>query len=291
MGREPCSGFETTVADRIEAVMPEVGITPGARECHDALPDRHRVDWIYQDARPRPFALEVTSIVAAVDRRGDSAIMALGRRLTALAEEEELGAWIIALQNDRSVRAMEPDVVKILRDAQPIRERLLADDGSIRPGYYTGEDLLRRPRDVWSAYIAEHGRLRELGIVDLKPIQSEKRNVVYVLPTRGGTVGSFTAELLERLQEKREVLGLEANLERHLGVLVERWDRSNEPEDTPVPEIPAEIDVLWIVHAWRQAFDTYPVWVARRGESAWSVYTASSSGSTSTSRSTSPSGP
>lgn len=67
-------------------------------------------------------------------------------------------------------------------------------------------------------------------------------------------------------------LGLERDLDRHLGVLVERWDRSNEPLDTPVPEIPAEIDVLWIVHAWRQGFDTYPVWVARRGDTAWRLY-------------------
>ena len=37
---------------------------------------------------------------------------------------------------------------------------------------------------------------------------------------------------------------------------------------TPVPEIRAEIDVLRTVHAWRQGFDAYPVWVARRGEPA-----------------------
>jgi hypothetical protein len=276
VARDPCSGFETWVADRLEAVMPAEGITPGARECHDAQPGRHRVDWIYPDASPRPFALEVTSIVAAIDRAGGKAIMALGERLTALAEEEELGAWIVALHTDRDVRAMEPEVAKILRDAQVNRERLLREGGFIRPGWYTSDDLMRLPRREWSAYTAEHERVKELGIVDLTPIHSERENVVYVLPSRADTVGSFTPELLGALEAKREVLALVPNVERHLSVLVERWDRSNEPEETPVPEIPAEIDVLWIAHAWRQGFEGYPVWVARRGESSWRVYTSKS---------------
>lgn len=90
--------------------------------------------------------------------------------------------------------------------------------------------------------------MKALGIEDLTPINSESENAVYVLPSRGGIVGSFTPDLLEALEAKREVLGPE-ELERHLAVFVERWNRSNEPADTPVPEIPDEIDVLWIVHA------------------------------------------
>lgn len=272
MGRDPCSGFEELVADRLEAVMPAEGIMPGARECHDAQPNRHRVDWIYPDARPGPFALEVTSIVAAVDRGGGKAIMALGERLTALAEEEKLGAWIVALRTDRPVGPMEPEIAKILRDAQANRERLLREGGFIRPGWYSSDDLLRLPRREWSVYTAEHERVKALGIVDLTPILSEREDVVYVIPSRTDLVLSFTPELDRALERKREVLRLERDYERHLGVLVERWDRSNDPEATPVPEIPPEIDFLWIVHAWRQAFDEYSVWVARRGETAWRVY-------------------
>lgn len=274
MGREPCSGFETMVADRLELVMPAEGITPGPRECHDAQPGRHRVDWIYSEARPRPFALEVTSIVAAVDRAGTSEILDLGERLTAYAEEEELGAWIVALRTDGDVRLIEPEVREILRDAQQVRERLLATGGFIRPGWYTSEDLMRLPRREWSTYTAEHERVKALGIEDLTPIRSERENVVHVLPSRGDLVVSFTPELAGALEAKREVLGLVGDHEHHLGVLLERWDRSNEPEDTPVPEIPEEIDVLWIVHAWRQGFAEYPVWAARRGNTAWRLYAA-----------------
>jgi hypothetical protein len=198
--------------------------------------------------------------------------MALGERLTELAEREKLGAWIVALRTDRHVRAMEPEIAKILRDAQQIRGRLAATDGFIRPGFYTSDELMRLPRREWSSYVAEHHRVKELGIVELKPISSERENVIRVVPSRTDTIPGFSPELLEVLEAKREVLGQETDLERHLGVLVERWDRSNEPEDTPVPEIPPEIDSLWIVHSWRQGLDQYPVWVARHGDAAWRVY-------------------
>ena len=36
---------------------------------------------------------------------------------------------------------MEPEIAKIIRDAQVNRERLLLEDGFIRPGWYTFRDL------------------------------------------------------------------------------------------------------------------------------------------------------
>lgn len=170
MARRHCSGFEPFVADRIEVVMPMDEITSGRRECHDAQPGRRRVDWIYPDARPRQIALEVTSIVAPVDKRGERAADALGLRLSEVAEAEELGAWLVIVRSDRDLRRAAADIAKILRDAQPIRERLLATEGYIRPGSYTSDDLFRLRRGAWDAYIAEHGRLKSLGIEELKPI-------------------------------------------------------------------------------------------------------------------------
>jgi hypothetical protein len=41
------------------------GIEPGERECHDAQSREHfRVDFIYPNAKPRPVALEISSIPA-----------------------------------------------------------------------------------------------------------------------------------------------------------------------------------------------------------------------------------
>lgn len=270
--RKPCSGFEPEVADRIEAVMPAEGITPGDRECHDAQKDRLRVDFVYPDARPCSLALEVTAIVAPEDLAGTPASVALSERLSKTAEAEGLGSWMVTARLDRDFRRLEPEIAKVLRDAQPVRQRLLEADGYIRPGWYTSDDLVRLPRDRWDAYIAEHDRLKELGLEEVKPIESKREQAVYVLPFRSGLIGSFDDELRDRVGAKAGVLGEVGDLERHLGVLVHRWDVSNEPSSAAVPPMPSTIDVLWVVHRWEQGFDFRPVWVARRGDTAWRVY-------------------
>ena len=272
MGREPCSDLEPIVADRLEAIMPAEGITPGARECHDAQPGQHRVDWVYPDAGPMPIALEVTSLVAAVDKKGTAAAATLSRSLSIRAEAEELGGWIVAVNAERDLRSLEREIAKILQDATKSRERLLETEGFIRPGIYTDADLMRLPRSEWGSFIAEHERVRELGIVELKPTRGIRDHFVWVLPTQGGPVGPFSDELHGALEAKRETLGLEQDLERHLGVWVDRWDVSNEPAHTPAPELPPEIDVLWVVHRWRESFDEAPVWVVRRRERSWRVH-------------------
>jgi hypothetical protein len=54
--------------------------------------------------------------------------------------------------------------------------------------------------------------------------------------------------------------------------LVDRWDVLNESGATPLPQIPEEIDFLWVVHRWEQGYDWLPTWVARRGETTWRVH-------------------
>ena len=121
MGREPCSGFETSVADRLEAVMPVEGITPGARECHDAQPGRRRIDWVYPDARPRPFALEVTSIVAAVDKMATKPAERLGKELSELAERRSLARGACFVDTERDFRTLTTEIATILRAWRPKR--------------------------------------------------------------------------------------------------------------------------------------------------------------------------
>ena len=48
---------------------------------------------------------------------------------------------------------------------------------------------MRLPRREWGAFTAEHERAKELGVVDLTPIHSEREHVVYVLP-RGRHAGA-----------------------------------------------------------------------------------------------------
>jgi hypothetical protein len=248
--RGPCSGNEPEVADRIEPVMPLEGIKPGARVCHDGQEGYLRVDYVYPDAQPRPLALEVTAIVAPEDESGSRAAIALGGRLTETAEAEGLGAWLVAVQMDRDMRRLGPEILKVIRDAQPIRERLLGSGGSIRPGVYSSDDLLRLPRDRWSSFIAEHERLKELGLDDVTPVHADRENFIGVLPMRSGIVRGFDDELQERVNAKASVLGQAPYLQRHLAVLIYRWDVSGNPESMPVPQLPPTIDVLWVVHRW-----------------------------------------
>jgi hypothetical protein len=253
--------------------MPAEGITPGTRVCHDAQAGHLRVDFVYPDARPRPLALEVTAIVAAEDESGSRAAIALGERLTATAEDEGLGAWLVAVQMNLGIRRLGPEIMKVIRDAQPIREQLIGNGGSIRPGYYTSDELMRLPRDQWGAFIAEHERLKELGLNDVTPVHMDRENFIGLLPMRTGIVRGFDEELQERVNAKAGVLGQVPDFQRHLAVLVHRWDVSGDPESMPVPELPPTIDVLWVVHRWSHESDRPEVWVTRRWRASWNVHT------------------
>jgi hypothetical protein len=269
----PCSGFEPEVADRVEAVMPAEGITPGIRVCHDAQSQSHlRVDFVYPNPRPRPLALEVTAIVASEDESGAREAERLSERLTRVAEAEGLGSWVVALQIDRVFRRLEPEILKVIRDAQPTRERLLATGGSIRPGYYTSDELVRLTRKQQASFIVEHMRLKQLGLDSVTPMGANRENYVGVIPGRGAAIRGFDAELQERINAKAGVLGRAPDLERHLAVLVQRWDVSGDPDSMPVPELPSSIDILWVVHRWNLEREQREIWVTRRWPSAWNVY-------------------
>jgi hypothetical protein len=215
--------------------------------------------------------LEVTAIVASKDESGARASDELSKRLTRVAEAESLGTWMVAVEIDRDFRLLEPEILKIIRDAQPIRERLLATRGSIHPGDYAN-DLARLPRALWASLIAEHARLRELGLNDVAPVRTNRENFVGVLPVRGAVIRRFEGELQERVNAKADVLGEVVDLERHLAVLVHRWDVSGDADSTPVPQLPPTIDVLWVVHRWQHDREHPEIWITRRSRPRWSVH-------------------
>jgi hypothetical protein len=78
---------------------------------------------------------------------------------------------------------------------------------SIRPGQYTSDDLLRLHHDQWSSVIAEHERLKELGLDDVHPLRMEKReHFVGVVPMRGAMIRHCDEDLQERVNAKAGVL-------------------------------------------------------------------------------------
>jgi hypothetical protein len=214
----------------------------------------------------------VTAIVSPEDESGSDAAIALSERLTQTADAEELGAWMVAVQMHGDMRRLEPEILKVIRDAQPIREQLLANGGSIRPGQYSSDDLMRLRRDQWGQFISEHESLKGLGLDDVTPVQADRPNFVGVLPIRSAVIRGFDDELRERVNAKAGVLGQALDLQRHLAVLVYRWDVSGDAESMHVPELPPTIDVLWVVHRWHHERDESEVWVTRRWQSAWHAY-------------------
>lgn len=256
--------------------MPAEGIEPGRRECHDSQRGRLKVDFVYPEARPRPLALEVTGLTAGEDIAGARVADRLTLRLTEIAEREKLGAWLVTVRTDRRLLPLEKEIVKVLRDAQPIREQLLREDGQIRPGAYTSDDLLRLPNDTArAAFMAEHERLKEIGLEELKPVRSAREHVVGVLPvTAWREIGGFGELLAAAVADNAAKLGEAHSFERHLAVLVDRFDASSHPALTQPPELPAEVDVLWVVRRWRHGGDFLAVWVLRRGEHEWRVHEA-----------------
>jgi hypothetical protein len=271
----PCSGAEPLVAERVQAVMPNEGIIPGLRECHDAQPGRFRVDFVYPDAVPRAIALEVTMLTLGEHRAGVRTADALTGRLSKIAEREGLGAWLVTVRTiGTNLRALETEIIKVLRDAQPVREKLLREDGQIRPGHYTSDELLALPNDeARRRFAAEHKHLKEMGLEEVKPVVAGREHVVGVLPLTGWfDIGPFTDELQEAVNDNAEKLGEPQGLEHHLAVLVDRFDASTYPELTALPFFPEELDVLWVVHRWRHGETWRAVWVARAGDDSWRIH-------------------
>lgn len=227
--------------------MPAEGIEPGSRECHDAQKGRLLVDFVYPDARPRPIALEVTSIVDDAFLAGAKATDAAIGRLTALAEKEKWGSWLVVVVAIERVKRLEPIIADVIRDALPMREKLLARGWGIRPNPYTSDDLLRLPsRKAQRKFIERHREVKAMGLEEVKPVESKLANVVAVLPFSGTRVfGPFNDELALAVGDNAKKLGYAQGLERHLAVLVDRFDLLPDPDTTPPPTFPPVLDCLW----------------------------------------------
>jgi hypothetical protein len=233
----PCEQ-EAPIADQVEAVMKAEGLHPGPRECHDAQPGREQVDFIYPEARPMPIALEVTSIPDDDYLAGVRASIQRQEKLSRIAEQEQLGSWLVTVVAVKNLKAIEDDILKLIRRGYPIR-----------PGQYTHRDLMgfdtdRGRRD----FIDMHRRLKDKGLVEVERWPSRRQNVVGLLLLTGArTIGGFSHPLKVAIDDNAEKLGNVRDHEHHLAVLVGRFDASTHPELTPVPALPIEIEVLWIV--------------------------------------------
>jgi hypothetical protein len=88
-----------------------------------------------------PPRSRVTAIVDDAYRSGIEASDSAIRRLSALAENEQWGAWFVAVVAMR-VNALEPEIATISRAHKAKREEYLASGHEIRLNHYTSDDLL-----------------------------------------------------------------------------------------------------------------------------------------------------
>lgn len=251
------------------------GTVLGERQCHDAQSRKHfRVDFIYPNAKPRPVALEISSITAGGDKAGPKITDAMMRRLSEVAREEELGGWIVVVNTEKNLKELEPEILAILRDREA-RVELLRTGKEIWLGHYTADDLLALGRESKQrAFMALHERLRSMGLVSIKPVEGEAELLVAVLPVTSVRevvgFGPFLDAVVEDNAKKLGETGSE--YEHHLGVIVDRFDASDFPHLTAPPELPADVDVLWVVHRWRHGSDSRFAWRLARGDREWSVH-------------------
>lgn len=145
---------EVAAAEVVEQLAPKIlGRSLGRRTERDGRDGSGlRVDFTYDECAPSA-ALEITGIHAPQDRQLWGEIdKRLEPQLTRLAEEENLGSWLIVLDATANVRRLLAEVPGLMRAGV-----------SFRPGEYTSNDLLAVPREKAAALVARHQHFQSLG--------------------------------------------------------------------------------------------------------------------------------
>jgi hypothetical protein len=87
----------------------------------------------------------------------------------------------------------------------------------------------------------------------------------------GFQISGFTDLLETAIAANVDKLDEARPRETHLGVLVARWDVSNEAAETRPAALPASVDTLWVIHPGRGGADA-ELWSLRRGEAEWRTH-------------------
>lgn len=252
---------ELVVAQIVESLARTIlGRDIGPRTPRDARDESGlRVDFTYEACSP-PVALEVTALHSPNEPELWTAIhKRLERTLLPWVEREQLGRWLIVLNAHADVKALVPE----LRD-------LMRTKASIRPGEYGLSDLEGKPHDEAKAFVEKHGHLTRLGLAELR-LQGDDSNVVDVAAFSAAEpeIRGFSDRLTSLLADNIGKLGEAGDRERHLAAIVYDFHASRQPDRTPIPPLPTDLDYLWIIHTWPIRQGHPEVWVGRRGDAQW----------------------
>lgn len=215
------------------------------------------VDFTYEDAVP-PVALEVTGLHVVQERELAGAIDSrLEPILSDMASREGLGAWILTLRVDAKVKDLVHEIPDLMRAGE-----------SFRPGEYTSDELMALGSLERDVFLSRHRRFKALGLVEIENVGSEN-GVRCIAFGSGSEISGFSDRLALEVARNATKLGQAAPRESHLAVLSYDLLASRLPTKTAPPELPSQVDYLWVIHSWPETPGLVEVWLAARGESSW----------------------
>ena len=227
-----------------ELIQAKLDVTVGPRTRKDVTDGSDlRVDFVYEEAQPRPLALEVTSLPTGDLFAAHSAGEKWTSKLDEIAKTEKLGAWSIHYSAEVDIKQLVDVVADVLRQVEENKHR----DPENR---FT---LMRTDSDT-------HGVVH-LGVI-------------------GGVVRieGFSADLLETALDNATKLGEARPRQTHLVIRV-ALNRSREqtltlvpPDPVQIPEL-AYIDWIWVVfNTESKGMGDRPwAWWAQPGYTEWNV--------------------
>jgi hypothetical protein len=253
-----------------KAIRGVTGWDPSVRQREDGRFDPNlTVDFTYSAPHPG-VALEITGLYRSEDRAANPEGIRLGAELTEIALREHWGTWFVSVKTFANTKLVAPEIATI------IGELIGAGKGEVWIGSYTVDDL-ERADNAWgrhgaALHMKAHARMEELGIVTVKQLAGTE-DVVAVVPMSDADIVGVSEPLQRTIDDNRGKLGRARPRETHLGVIVDRFDASRDPRQTPTPELSDEIDVLWVLHKWNRAMYQLPcLWSSNRGDRDWTLH-------------------
>ncbi len=190
-------------------------------------------DVCFDSAKP-PVALEITSIVDPNHIATSRISSRIAEELTELASRENLGRWHVEVIAGTKLKPIKQDILKVIKG-----EKIKLPDGVVSISEADGGE----PDVVIYTWSSDSSELEPL-------------------------IG-ITPELEKALKDNSQKLGRAHGYERHLAVDL-LAQRASDPSRSPVPILPPEIDVLWVVNRWSFGPNKDPVvWWTTRAK--WSL--------------------
>jgi len=253
--------IEDLTAHWFEQVAQAEGIHLGKRCRRDGVGGL-RVDFVFDQAEPR-IALEVRSIVDTSLLQASSFLLKMGETLTALARNQDLGFWSIAVWEGWKEKTLVSATARFLE----------AERSRVPPVLFAAP-ALKLKLDVDAVPLPEE--LARLGLLSAAKRHGEPG--VHVLPqvSDGPTESAGLSDpLVACIVEKESVLREARPRETHLAVLVEDSRFVADPRLSPPPHLTDAVDVLWVFLSDFLEPSHYPrIWRVRRSMTQWEMFGA-----------------